>query len=205
MLCSSIRGARISSITASELLLVYGKKRTAANYYVPVISPIHLGTANIGSMKRDHPFSKNYTDSIIFNFGRDFEPLKEFGSNAISKMVNERNVELLRQSISFLDKKTQKFIRADFDFLVENEIECVPLSLNAIEAAYTYLKAFVSSKEKMKTTFRNTWNDLLILSTAGNYGEALWSEDNQLNRFAASSFGELREADTGTLQISRTL
>jgi hypothetical protein len=198
----SIRGAKISSITASELLLVYGDKRTAAKYYVPALSPIHLGTASLGSMKRDHPFGKNFTDSIVFNFGRDFEPLKEFGSNAISKMVNERNLELLRQSILFLDKKVQKYIREDFAFLVDNEIECVPLSLDTIEAGYRYLKAFQSSGEKIKTTFRNTWNDLLILSTAEIHGEKLWSEDNQLNRFAASSFGEFREAEQGTLEIT---
>jgi hypothetical protein len=197
----SIKGARISSVTASELLLVYGEKRTAANYYVPAISTIHLGTASLGSTKRDHPFSRNFTDSIVFDFGRDFEPLKEFGSNTISTMVNERNIGLLRQSIAFLDKRTQKYIREDFDFLVDNDIECVPLSPNMIEAGYRYLKVFQSSGEKVKTSFRNTWNDLLILSTAEIHAEKLWSEDSQLNRIAASSFGEFAEAEPGTLDI----
>jgi hypothetical protein len=152
----------------------------------------------------DHPFSKRSTDRIVFDFGLDFEPLIEFGSNAISRMVNERNSELLKRSVQFLEKKQQKMAREDFEFLIQNEIHCVPLTPSVMETGYQYLQAFEASGEKFKTTFRNTWNDLLILATAENRGDELWSEDNQLNRFAATTFGELKEGEFGTLEIRLT-
>lgn len=197
----SIKDARISSVTASELLLVYGGKRTAANYYVPAMSPLHMGIWSPAPPRRDHRFSRNSTDTIIFNFGRDFEPLKEFGSRAISRMVNDRNIELLRQSIAFVDKGMQKYIRDDFEFLIDNDIQCIPLSQSTIEVAYSYLGIFRSSGEKIKTTFRNTWNDLLILATAATHSQKLWSQDSQLNRIAASTFGEFVEAEIGALDL----
>lgn len=171
-----------------------------ANYYVPVTSPAHKGES-IVSHKLDHPFSKRSTDHIVFSFGSDFKPLIEFGSLALANMVNERNVERLRQSISFMSKHQQKVIRKDFDILAENDIHCTPLTPPIVEIGYRLLKAFQSSGEVSKTTFRNTWNDLLILATAWDQEDILWSEDNQLNRFAASTFGEHTEQLDGVMKI----
>jgi len=190
----------MSSVAASELLLVYSDRRTTANYYVPVTYPSHT-RAGIASLKLDHPYSKRSTDRVVFSFGSDFEPLIEFGSNAITKMVNDRNVELLRQSISFLDKQKQKVIREDFSFLVENDVRCVPLTPGTVETAYRLLAAFQLAGERFKTTFRNTWNDLLILAAARDHDDELWSRDSQLNRFAASSFGECSEWIPGLLKV----
>jgi hypothetical protein len=199
-LVESIRGARISSVAVSELLLVYTGSRTSANYYVPVAYPLHMG-ASIASLKQDHPYSKRSTDQILFSFGSDFAPLIEFGSSAIAKIVNDRNVPLLQQSISFLDKETRKLIREDFEFLVGNDVRCEPLRPSTVEAGYRLLKAFQLSGEKFRSTFRNTWNDLLILAAALDHGSALLSKDSQLNRFAASSYGECGERIRGFLQI----
>ena len=90
----SIRGANLSSVAASELLRVYGGNRTSANYYVPLLSSRHIA-ASIASLKRDRPYTKRSTDHIVFSFGSDFESLIEFGSNAIAKMVNDKNVLFL--------------------------------------------------------------------------------------------------------------
>lgn len=126
----AIQGAHISSVSAAELLLIYGDKRTAANYYVPLLYRWHefgLGT------RQGHPFSKTATDQIVFSFGSEYESSVEFGSLAIAKLVNERNAELLRRSIAFLDRPIQKFIRQDFGVLIANEIQCVPLYPQTIE------------------------------------------------------------------------
>jgi predicted nucleic acid-binding protein len=199
-LTESIRGASVSSIVVSELLLVYGDSRTAANYYVPLGYPLHMGSS-IASLKRDHSYSKRSTDRVVFSFGSDFEPLIEFGSNAIARMVNDRNIELLRQSISYLDKSKQKIIREDFNTLIRNDVRCVPLRPSTVEIGYRLLEAFQLSGEKFKTTFRNGWNDLLILAAAWDHNDELWSRDSQLNRFAASAFGECRESIQGLLKI----
>jgi hypothetical protein len=197
----SIKGANLSSVAASELLRVYSDNRTDANYYVPLVSSRPLG-ASIASLKRDHPYAKRSTDRIVFSFGSDFESLIEFGSNAIARMVNDRNVHLLRQSTSFLGKQKQKVIRENFVFLVENEVRCVPLAPRTLQIGYRLLEAFQSSGETFKTTFRNTWNDLLILATAWENGEDLRTADIQLNRFIASSFGRYRQWFPGFLKIS---
>jgi hypothetical protein len=200
ILSISTRRANISSVTASELLLVYSGSRTAANYYVPVISPFHLA-ASIGSSKRDHPFPKRFTDRIVFSFGKDFEPLMEFGSNAIAKMVNEQNTDLLRQSIAFMEKKQQKVIREDFEFLMENEILCVPLTPAVVSNAYHLLSAYRAAGGHVKTVFRNSWNDILILSTAQDSGDRFLTGDSQLSRFAASLLGEFTEQGSSILEI----
>jgi len=115
--------------------------------------------------------------------------------------VNERNTELLQKSIAFLDKPLQKCIREDFGVLIANDIQYVPLDPQTIDIGYRLLERFTSSGEKFKTTCRNTWNDLVILAAAWAHNQELYSKDNQLNRFAASSFGEFSELAGGFLKI----
>jgi predicted nucleic acid-binding protein len=196
----STRRASISSVVASELLSMYSGARTAANYYVPVISPLHL-MASIGSSKRDHPFSKRYTDRIVYSFGKDFEPVVEFGSSAIARMVNEQNVDLLRQSIAFLEKKEQRPIREAFEFLMENEISCVPLTPGTVRNAYHLLGAYRASGANLKADFRNSWNDMLILSTAQENGSRLLTGDGPLSRFAGSVFGRYSKKGPHILEV----
>jgi hypothetical protein len=194
------RRSSISSVTASELLSVYSGRPTAANYYVPVVSPFHL-MASIGSSKRDHPFPKHSTDRIVFSFGGDYEPIVEFGSNAISRLVNEHNSDLLVQSIAFLDKRQQKFIRAAFEFLIENEIYCVPLSPGIVRIAYHLLGGYRTSGLNLKADFRNSWNDMLILATAQDSDVSLLTGDGPLSRFAGSALGRFEERSSRILEI----
>ena len=100
-----------------------------------------------------------------------------------------------------MDKQRQKIIREDFEFLVENDVRCEPLIPSTVKTGYRLLEAFQLSGEKFKSTFRNTWNDLLILAAAWDPGDELRSIDNLLNRFAASSFGECMEWSSGFLKI----
>lgn len=166
----SVKGASISSVAVSELLLIYNGGRTTANYYVPVLSSTHL-MSSLGSSKRDHSFPKRLTDRIVFDFGNDFKSLVEFGSNAITKIVNEKNIDILRQSTAFLEKGQQRVIRENFDFLLENEIYCVSLAPTIVEEAYRLLWRFRNSGHNLKAAFRNSWNDILILATARKCGD----------------------------------
>jgi hypothetical protein len=147
-----IHGASISSVAASELLLVYGERRTAANYYVP-LAFTRRTEASFTPLKIDHPPSKRSTDRIVFSFGSDYEPLVEFGSLAIARMVNDRNSDLLGLSISFRDKQMQRIVRDNYRFLVEREIRCVPLGPGTVEIAYRLLDKFRPSGERFRTTF----------------------------------------------------
>jgi hypothetical protein len=196
----SVHGAGISSVAVSELLLVYDGTRTAANYYVPVISRRHL-MSHLGPLNRDHPFSRHLTDRIVFDFGKDFDPILEFGSKAIAKMVNGKNVGLLRQSVAFLGKNRQRIIRENFDFLVENEVHCVPLTPRIVKSAYQLLWNYQCGGRNLKTSFRNSWNDLLILATAQTSEVRLLTQDSELNRFAASAVGTFSKSESDILDI----
>ena len=152
--------------------------------------------------KMDHAFSKRSTDQIVFDFGSDYPALIEFGSIAISKMINERNAPLLRRAIAHLDAKIQRLIREDFDFIVSNDIECEPIRRSAITIAHKLLTVFKVGDEAFRGTFRNSWNDLLILASAWDQNRLLLTKDSQLNRIAAGHYGRFTEFEDGlTIQF----
>jgi hypothetical protein len=196
-----ITGTSISSVTASELLMVYGTSRIAANYYVPNVSVFHLMTGSVASKKRDHPIAKRFTDQIVFNFGQDFEPIIEFASNAMTRMINQGSIDVLRQSIAFLGRGERKSIRDDFEFLVDNRIKCVALTPGCVNRAYELLGGFMRSGGNLKRKFRNSWNDMLILSTAREKEDELVTADCELARFAGASFGNCSEEGTGFVRL----
>ncbi len=142
--------------------------------------PTFIYCALSGNIKRRHQDRAQYQSAV-------FDPILEFGSKAITKVVNGKNVDTLRQSIAFLEKGQQRIIRENFNFLLENEIRCVSLTPAIVEDAHQLLWDFRNSGHNLKESFRNSWNDILILATARNGGGLLVSDDNGLNRFAASS------------------
>lgn len=176
--------------------MMYTTKCRAAAYYVPLRSPCY---SMMVSSRMYHVFSRGSTDQLIFDFGSDYEPLIEFGSIAVSKMINEKDAALLRRATAHLDSKLRRIIREDFDFVVSNDIRCHPLRRSAIEIAHKLLADFGSGggKEHFRGSFRNTWNDLLILASAFDQGELLWTKDSQLNRVAAGRYGQFKEVQGG--------
>src|SRR5262249_26674706 len=99
--------------------------------------------------------------------------------------INQRLDLLVAAAIGFLPKDQIKSIRARFGFLVRNNIQCVPLNRNDIEVAFWLLHEFLGSYNP-KQNFRNTWNDILVLSAAINRGVALYTKDRLLGEFAAT-------------------
>ena len=86
-----------------------------------------------------------------------------------------------------MSKHRIKTIRERFSFLVENEMRVISFQQPDILSAYELLDAFLK-KHTLKTDFRNSWNDLLILATVVNRGGKLISEDKLLNSFAADYY-----------------
>jgi len=188
----------IISIVANEFLLVQGNKPTQANYYVPHPSRIgyHLamvpGLITGGSLastsRRSYPFRKHLTDSMIMEFKNQHSTIIEYGNFAIARVVKDKLHPLFTSAVNFLPKQPQKLILARFKFLLEREIQCIPIQREDVETAFGLLARF-KEHHNLKGNFRNSWNDLLILAAAINRGEVLETKDNELSKFAADICG----------------
>jgi predicted nucleic acid-binding protein len=171
-----VEGEAISSIAAIEFLEI-----RRANYYVPILSAKHMLSMT------DHPYSKSTTDSVVFSFGADYPSFIEYSNLAISLAINNQNSQLFYSSIRTLSKERRKVIKDRFDFLLRHHISCIPLNQDIISNAHELLSKFKQS-HNLKDDFRNSWNDLMILSTAMVSSTALVTGDTELNRFAASEY-----------------
>jgi hypothetical protein len=141
-------------------------------------------------------------DRLIFNFGRDFPALIEFGSRAVAAIVNDRNHAAFAGVLSSLDKAFQKRMRPRFAFLCSEVLECVPLTRETADVGIRLLDGF-SQQHSLKGNFRNSVNDMMILAAAISSKDDLLTEDSLLARFAASVRGApFTEERGGTLRIN---
>lgn len=189
---AEIHGRWITSTTANEFLLVQGTAPNKANYYVPLPNrlnhPAH--TEEAFSPRRDHPFSKFSTDQLIIDFGNEYPVFVEHGNFAITEVINTQHKLLFNQSIRFLTKEKVKLLRRRFDFILSQDIKCMPVTREVVQSALNLFNLF-TSKHNPKNNIRNTVNDVLILATAMANSRILVTKDNLLSRFAA----EYYEAD----------
>ena len=89
----------------------------------------------------------------------------EYNNISIANLINEGLIDLMSSAINHMEKETKKTLKRRFRFLVENNIKCVPLKHSDIECGFRLLSIF-KEKHNTKRNFRNTWNDILILSSA---------------------------------------
>lgn len=178
----------ISSIVANELFLVQGDDPAKANLYIPLSISMMGAMLPTGIRRRDHPFNKRLSDSIIMDFKNEFPTIIEYNNLSISSLINNRQVDLFAGAINHLDKYTKKILKRRFQFLVENNIQCIPLKKTDIEVAFELLSRF-TEKYNLKKNFRNSWNDLLIMSCAMCANESLITSDGLLSKFASEYLG----------------
>lgn len=199
-----LEGSTISSIVANELLQIHGSDPAKANVYVPLLSAAHAaGPLAMELRRRDHPFNKRLADSIIMDFDNEYASIIEYNNLSISVAINDGLHDLIAGALNHLDKDTKKTLTKRFRFLVENGIRCAPVTAAEVELAFELLANF-KVDHNPKANFRNTWNDLLILSSAIRHGENLVTEDNLLSRFAAQQFGVKPETKHGFLVLPFT-
>ena len=178
-----LRGSVISSIVANELLLVQSENPTQARFYVPVLSARR--TAGLAEFRRrDHPFGRRVSDSIVMDFGNEWPSIVEYNNLAIANVINQGLCDLWMAAINHLDKPTKRLLAARFRFLIENGVTCLPLRPDDVQGAFHLLREF-TREHNIKRRFRNTWNDLLVLSSARNAHAHLVTEDSELSRFAS--------------------
>lgn len=196
-----LEGCTISSIVANELLLIHGSDLSKANIYVPLLSAAHTdGPLAQELRRRDHPFNKRLSDSIIMDFGNEYPSIIEYNNLSISTAINDGLHDLMAGAINHLDKDTKKTLKKRFRFLVENGIRCIPITNMEVELAFDLLAKF-RQNHNPKGNFRNTWNDLLILSSAIRRSDNLVTKDSLLSRFAAQQSGVEPETKHGFLEL----
>lgn len=183
-----VKNQKIASVTAKEFLLVQGSERTKANYYVPLPKNFKsLLESEIRLPKLDHPFSKRSTDQILLDFGQDYPAIIEFGNLAIAEIINLKAKPLFNLSIQFLGKEKRKLIMERFEFLLDQNINCLPLNKNTVELGLNLFYEFLL-RYKTKENSKNTINDVFILATAINSSNTLVTKDSLLNRFASEYY-----------------
>lgn len=202
-----VRGAGISSITAAEFLLMQGVSGGRPDYYV--LDPQRFRHLRMGVLYavNDHWGNKKWaagnhhrTDQLILEFGKDYPRYIEYGNLAIAEILNQRMTELFRLSISHLEKGKQKYRRKRFDYLLQQELECHPVTKPIAQLAVELFGAFVSAHSP-KSNIRNTLNDMLILATARSNGLDLLTEDKLLNQFGAEYCGVKASIEGGWLRV----
>jgi hypothetical protein len=186
--------SNICSISALEFLKIQEKKSNSAKYYPPLLDPLSIH--DMGLIKnRDHPYPKGLTDSIKFDFNQEFDSFTSFSNLAISNIINEKYTELFNSSIKFHSKEEYKDIKKKFNYLLKNNIKCSNIGPKDIVLAYELLNKFLETYS-VKEDFRNSWNDILILSKAINSSSELFTQDKLLNKFASEIYnGEITKKD----------
>lgn len=182
----------ITSVNALEFLRNIEKEHNnRAKYYIPQVrSETHF--LEILRMreyfkKRNHPINKRISDSIIFDFKNDFSSYTFYNNESILAVINNNYKEAFYMAIEYLEKKEYKDVRSKFNFLLELNVICEGIAKEDIILAYDLLDKFLL-EHNVKNDFRNSWNDILILSRVVNQGAKLISSDKLLNRFAAEVY-----------------
>ena len=202
--------AHISAVVASEFLLMRGECKDCSSYCV--LLPTYAQSPVIHDIRRVIPSGRRTrrprrcgpsTDQVVLEFGNEFPAIRMHGLYAVSELINLQNEGGFEFSIRHLEKDQQKLLRDRFRFLLSNDVSCVPLSKRAIDIGLDLLREFCVSNN-VKSDFRNTVNDILILATAVDTSSQLLTKDSVLNKFAASQFQATQQSVQGELLIDFT-
>ena len=192
----SVTDEHISSVAANEFLEAHSRTATSANYYIPS-NLRHVGMlVSLGKERiRKRGFSKRSTDRLTLDFDQDYPSIVEYGSFAVSRAISERALNTYRLAIAPLDRRKQKRLLQRFEFLCDHRVTCVPLQPAVARLGQCLLSRFLQTY-RLKKNFRNSVNDMLILSAAIHVGGELLTKDSVLVRFCAD-YGLLKRYGHG--------
>lgn len=183
-----IKGRQISSIVALEFLEIMVKNENRANMY-----PVKLrGFQPIMPFVMEHrkkgfELGKRSIDKLIIDFNGEFDSIVIYSNEAISYLINEKDIEiLLLFAKNSLNKEDFKRFRERAQFLINNEITVVPVTQKTVvkmQCIYEDIK----NEYNIKGNYRNSFMDLLILATAVENKERLITQDKELNKVLKKS------------------
>lgn len=188
----SISNALIASATAQELLLMQSGDLTKNNYYIPFrLKSMHPDGQILKALRKlsagpdRHSRGRVRTDRLVLDFGHDYPTVVEWSHRAIAAAINARSVELFKAFSSSLEKSKHQTVCTRFQFLVANQVQCIPLTQRTATVGLQLLGEF-AQKYKLKANFRNSLNDMLVLAVAIDQASHLITYDKLLAGFAES-------------------
>ncbi|WP_411090119.1 type II toxin-antitoxin system VapC family toxin [Streptomyces sp. 061-3] len=188
----SIAGFSITSTVAQEFLRVRDVATGDARYFTPPPNGLGPGAkdAYVAQQKihldrpSDRPLFKKATDRLIMDFNNEFPSVVEYGHIGIAHLLNTANRPIFGESVNHLPKRERKDLLEKFTFLADQGVRCIPVRAESIPAAFDLLKRLIKRGFNLKSDFRNSLNDMLILGTAIANGADLWTKDELLAQFA---------------------
>ncbi|MFH8254836.1 hypothetical protein ACH4D8_07875 [Streptomyces roseolus] len=192
MLEEGISGCIVTSTVAQEFLRVRDTATGDARYFTP--PPFSLGPIARqayaaqqkihGDRPSDRPLFKISTDKLIMDFNNEFPSVVEYGHAGIAHLLNTGNRAIFTESVNHLPKRERKDLLDKFTFLVDQGIQCIPVQSACVPVAFDLLKRLIGRGFSLKSDFRNSLNDMLILGTAIENRVDLWTKDELLAKFA---------------------
>src|SRR5207249_4716903 len=110
------------------------------------------------------------------DFGGRYAAIIEYNSVALSFHINDGRLRRFESAVRFLQPTTPKLLVRRSRFLVSRELRCIPITPDDVRLGFELLSAF-TKEHAPKANFRNTWNDILILSACMNRQGSLRTED----------------------------
>ena len=186
--------AHVSSTCAQELLLMQTDRHDRNRYYIPALGR-HPYQALTPELVRKHfsaqpnmqPFKRS-TDKLILDFSGDYPTVVEHSHLAVAHAINDGQRELLEAFATAVPQQSRKAVVRRIRFLLDREVQCVPLTMRAAESSQALLAEFVRTRN-LKSRFRNSLNDLLHLAVAEQSGLVMHTRDGELAGFAYERFG----------------
>ena len=150
--------------------------------------------AHLRDYLRNHPRDrfdkrlKRWTDAFVVTLPVDFAAqvyVSELCHSTLALVHKKNAAHVLRETAQFMVGRDIAGLAMDnYYFLVEQQVQPIPADDTIGELAVRLLKDFLSSGTTAKGKPRNTFNDLMILATALNYGLDLLTDDKLLKRLA---------------------
>ncbi|WP_139792976.1 hypothetical protein [Pseudophaeobacter leonis] len=198
-----ITDACVSSVTAKEFLEIYDRASFKHDkYYIPIISNRHFHGLNVshgGKFTRERRPSAHLCDKLIVDFNRDYPTLVEHGSKSVSLSINQPRRGNFNWATSHLSNSLKRRVTGRYNYMVSRGVKCLAVNSGILDLSMALLYDFERTYN-IKENFRNSFNDIMILSTAVHYGMPLRTEDSLLARFSAQKFGGMiAEQKTGVI------
>jgi predicted nucleic acid-binding protein len=192
MIDGDISGLFVASTVAQEFLRVRDGLTGEARYFTPPpygLGPIARGAYFAGQKihsdrPSDRPLFKRATDRLIMDFNNEFPSVVEYGHAGIAHLLNSGNRAIFEESVNHLPKRERKDLTHKFTFLVGRGVRCLPVQPECVPVAFDLLKRLMRRGFNLKSNFRNSLNDMLILGTAVANEVDLWTKDELLAQFA---------------------
>ncbi|MFI1646262.1 hypothetical protein ACH4XT_04890 [Streptomyces avidinii] len=204
-------GHVITSTVAHEFLMVRDRGTGKSRYFVPstLLADFMNSGAPYGLPRHqlrfgrpsNLPLHRKSTDRLVMDFNNDYPSVVEYGHRGISSAVNQKNLNVFRSAIGHLGKAESKALESRFEFLTALGLPCRSTEDQHLELAYQLLHEFKKQGKNPKKDFRNTLNDLLILSYSLESNSTLWTGDEELLDLAEPFFDAKREDSEGRYRL----